>query len=79
MTPDFLSSVHTALNKNGIIYIATDHLDYFGDIKEIAEVQAGLAIIDADVDLPLSKFGRIFRQKSAPIHCLALRKISPVT
>jgi tRNA (guanine-N7-)-methyltransferase len=79
VTPDFLSSVHTALNKNGIVYIATDHLDYFRNIKEIAEVQPGLAMIDADVDLPLSKFGRIFRQKSAPIHWLALRKISPVT
>jgi tRNA (guanine-N7-)-methyltransferase len=79
VTPDFLSSVHTALNKNGIIYITTDHLDYFGDIKEIAEAQPGLAIIDADVDLPLSKFWRIFRQKSAPIYCLALQKISPVT
>jgi tRNA (guanine-N(7)-)-methyltransferase len=91
VTPDFLSSVHTALEEKGTIYIATDHLDYFGKIKEIAESRSDFAtpaefaspdsfgIADRDVDLALSKFGRIFRQKNAPIHWVVLRKISPVT
>jgi tRNA (guanine-N7-)-methyltransferase len=76
--PDFLNSIHTALRKDGVIYIATDHLDYFGKIKEVAESTPGFAIDDADVDLPQSKFGLIFGQKDAPIYWLALRKISPV-
>jgi tRNA (guanine-N7-)-methyltransferase len=76
--PDFLNSIHTALRNDGVIYIATDHLDYFRKIKEIAESTPGFAIDDADVDLPQSKFGLAFRQKGAPIHWLALRKVSPV-
>jgi tRNA (guanine-N7-)-methyltransferase len=79
VTPDFLNSVHTALRKNGIIHIVTDHLDYFRKIKEIARSTTGFAIADADVDLPPSRFGLLFRQKGAPIYWLALRKISPVT
>jgi tRNA (guanine-N(7)-)-methyltransferase len=78
VTSDFLSSVHTALKKNGIIYIATDHFDYFEKIKAIARSNPGFAIADVDVDLPLSGFGIIFRQESVPIHWLELRKVSPV-
>ena len=78
VTPDFLNSIHVALEHNGVIYIATDHLDYFRKIKETAELIPGFAIDDADVDLPQSRFWLIFAQKSAPIHWLALRKVSPV-
>ncbi len=78
VTPDFLNSVHAALEQNGVIYIATDHLDYFRKIKKTAESTPGFAIDDADVDLPQSKFGLAFRQEGAPIHWLALRKVSPV-
>jgi len=78
VTPDFLNSVDAALEQNGVIYIATDHLDYFRKIKKTAESTPGFAIDDADVDLPQSKFGLAFRQKGAPIHWLALRKVSPV-
>src|SRR5213595_2247915 len=78
VTPDFLDSVHVALQKNGSIHIATDDLDYFGKIKEIAELNPGFAIGNADVDLPQSKFGRTFREKGAPIQWLELRKVSPV-
>ncbi len=78
VTPDFLNSVHAALEYNGVIYIATDHLDYFRKIKNTAESTPGFAIDDGDVDLPQSKFGLAFRQKGAPIYWLALRKVSPV-
>lgn len=78
VTPDFLNSVHTALMKNGIIYIATDHFDYFRKIKDIARPSAGLAIVEVDVELPPSGFELIFRHKGAPIHSVALRKVSPV-
>lgn len=78
VTPDFLGSIDGTLEKNGSIYIATDDVGYFGKIKEIAESDPRFAISDADVDLPQSKFGRIFREKGAPIQWLELRKISPV-
>ncbi|MGH7984068.1 MAG: tRNA (guanosine(46)-N7)-methyltransferase TrmB [Candidatus Udaeobacter sp.] len=78
VTPDFLDSVHAALEQNGVIYIATDHLDYLRKIKGTAESIPGFAIDGADVDLPQSRFWLIFTKKSAPIHWLALRKVSPV-
>jgi len=78
VTPDFLSSIHAALQKDGSIHFATDDVDYFREIKEIGESNSGFAVGDGDVDLPQSKFGRIFREKGAPIHWLELRKISPV-
>jgi tRNA (guanine-N7-)-methyltransferase len=78
VTPDFLSSVRVALEQNGVIYIATDYLDYFKQIKEIAYSVPGFAIAPVDVELPSSKFEMAFRQKGTPIHWLALRKISPV-
>ena len=79
VTPDFLNSVHTALKENGTLHIATDDLDYFGKIKGIAGLNPGFVMGDVDHNLPPSKFGLIFRQKGAPIHWLALRKISLVT
>src|ERR1700730_210448 len=79
VTPNFLGSIHAALEKNGSIYIATDDVDYFRKIKEIAESNPGFAIDEADIDLLQSKFGRIFREKGAPVQWLELRKISPVT
>ncbi len=78
VTPDFLSAIHAALQENGSIYIATDDVDYFGKIKEIADSDPDFAIDDANVDLPRSKFGLIFEKKGAPIHWLGLRKTSPV-
>jgi tRNA (guanine-N7-)-methyltransferase len=78
VTPDFLRSIHAVLENNGSIYIATDDVDYFGKIKEIAESNPGFATRGVDVHLPPSRFGLIFRQKGAPIHSLALRKVSPV-
>jgi tRNA (guanine-N7-)-methyltransferase len=78
VTPDFLGAIHAALQKNGSIYTATDDIDYFRKIKEIGELDTRFTISDAEVDLPSSKFGRIFREKGAPVQWLELRKISPV-
>jgi tRNA (guanine-N7-)-methyltransferase len=79
VTQDFLTRVHTALQESGVIYIATDHLDYFGKIRQIARSTSGFAMVKCDVELPPSGFELIFRRKGAPIHWLALRKVSPVT
>ena len=78
VTPNFLSSIYAALQKNGRIYIATDDVDYFERIQEIAESDPDFSIRDVNVELPESRFARIFREKSAPIHWLTLRKVSPV-
>jgi tRNA (guanine-N7-)-methyltransferase len=76
VTPDFLSAIHAALRENGSIYIATDDVEYFRKIKEVAESNPRFGIGDVDVDLPAGKFGRIFGEKGAPVHWLALKKRS---
>jgi tRNA (guanine-N7-)-methyltransferase len=76
---DFLDAINTALVANGALYVATDQLDYFEQIKEIARANSGLAIVDlGHVDLPATKFEKTFRDQGTPIHRLELRKVSPV-
>ena len=79
VTLEFLDSIHAALEENGLFHIATDHLDYFQQIKGLAQVSAGFDLIDrSDLELPLTKFEKRFRAQGAPIYRLSLRKISPV-
>jgi tRNA (guanine-N7-)-methyltransferase len=79
VTPGFLKAISQALVQNGTLLIATDHLNYFEKIKEIARANLDFAIVDpASVDLPPSRFARVFQQRGATIHWLELRKVSPV-
>jgi tRNA (guanine-N7-)-methyltransferase len=79
VTPDFLNSVHVALGENGVVFIATDHLDYFREVKRVAGQNSRFTAVDVvDVDLPLTKFHEKFRVQGAPVHWLELRKISLV-
>lgn len=79
MRLDFLNSVHAALDENGVLRIATDHLDYFREVGRVARTHFGFTTADvADVDLPLTKFQEKFRAEGAPIYWLELRKVSPV-
>ena len=78
VTADFLNAVREALNEQGFIHIATDHFEYFQQIKVVAESALGFVLSDIDADLPQSRFGLTFQKLGAPIHWLALRKVSPV-
>ena len=78
VTSDFLNSIHSALERRGKIYIATDDVNYFGKIRDLAESRSDFAAGEVDIELPQSKFGRIFRQQGARVHWLELRKVSPV-
>lgn len=82
VTPNFLDGIQRALISDGSFHIATDQLDYFKQIRTLAEDYAGFAVVDANAspartDLPLTKFERRFREQGAPIYRLSLRKISP--
>ncbi len=80
VTRNLLKAISQALVQNGTFFIATDHLNYFEKIKEIARANLDFAIVHpAGVDLPPSRFARVFQQRDAPIHWLELRKVSPVT
>jgi tRNA (guanine-N7-)-methyltransferase len=93
VTPDFLDAIYRALDLDGILRIATDHLDYFRQIEQFACDLAEASMLDClkqssslrfnivdrdDVDLPFTKFERRFRAQGAPIYRLTLRKVSPV-
>src|SRR6266403_587521 len=75
----FLRAIGQALVSGGTLYIATDRVDYFEKIKEIARANPDFAAVDfADIDLPHTKFERKFRTQDATIYRLELRKVSPV-
>ena len=87
MTSEFRRSVHCALAPQGLFRIATDRLDYFDQMQRLARADSQFAIVDPllatpagvdDVDFPPTKFERICQERGAPIHRLALRKVSPV-
>jgi tRNA (guanine-N7-)-methyltransferase len=75
----FLRAIGQALVSGGTLYIATDRVDYFEKIKEIARANPDFATVDfADIDLPHTKFERKFRTQDATIYRLELRKVSPM-
>ena len=78
-TRDFLDAAAVALEKRGVLRVATDHLDYFHQIEGLSRADLRFEAVDIDdAVLPLSKFGRHFREQGLPIYRLTLRKISLV-
>jgi tRNA (guanine-N7-)-methyltransferase len=77
-TRDFLEAIAAALQKQGILRVATDQFDYFHHIKKLSRAHRHFEVVDDTDILPLSKFERKFREQGAPIYRLTLRKISPV-
>jgi tRNA (guanine-N7-)-methyltransferase len=79
VTGEFLGAISQALAKNGRFLIATDHLNYFEKIEEIARANPDLAVVlPGAAGLPLTKFEQQFRAQGAAIHWLELRRVSPV-
>jgi tRNA (guanine-N7-)-methyltransferase len=78
VTHDFVESIHRALQSDGVFRIATDDQHYFEQVQRVVQSHSGFRLDSHDVDLPLTKFERRFRELGAPIYRLALRKISPV-
>jgi tRNA (guanine-N7-)-methyltransferase len=79
VTKEFLRAISQALAENGKFLVATDHLNYFEKIEEIARANPDFTIAPPRaVDLPLTKFEQQFRAQGAAIHWLELRKVSPV-
>jgi tRNA (guanine-N7-)-methyltransferase len=80
VTNGFLTTIWAALEENGILRIATDHLDYFTRISQLAEVSSLFEFVrpTGENDLSASAFAKKFASMGAPIYRLELRKISPV-
>jgi tRNA (guanine-N7-)-methyltransferase len=79
VTGEFLHAISQALAENGRFLVATDHLNYFEKIEEIARANPDFTVASPRAaDLPLTKFEKQFRAQGAAIHWLELRKVSPV-
>ena len=80
-TRDFLDAVADALEKNGVLRIATDQFDYFYQIERLGRAHLHFQVVPPSPDdavLPVTKFEKKFRDEGAPIYRLTLRKTSPV-
>jgi tRNA (guanine-N7-)-methyltransferase len=94
VTAEFLRAISQALAENGRFLIATDHLNYFRKIEEIARGNPDFTVASpgpadpfdfrshdggqAEQVRPLTKFEQQFRAQGTAIHWLELRKVSPV-
>jgi tRNA (guanine-N7-)-methyltransferase len=77
---DFLDAVVLALERHGVLRVATDQLDYFHQIERLSRAHSCFEVLDFhDAVRPMTKFERKFREQGAPIYRLTLRKTSPVT
>ena len=80
-TCEFLDAIAAALERNGVLRVATDQVDYFHQMKQLTRNHSQFEIIapsPSDVLLPSTKFERTFHQLGVPVYRLTLRKISPV-
>ena len=79
-TRDFLEAIAVALEKHGILRVATDQLDYFHQIERLSRAHLQFQVVPPSLDavLPVTRFERKFREQDAPIYRLTLRKTSPV-
>ena len=79
-TRDFLEAIAAALEKHGILRVATDQLDYFHQIELLSHAHLQFQAVAPSLDavLPVTKFERKFREQDVPIYRLTLRKTSPV-
>lgn len=78
---DFLDAIAAALEKHGVLRVATDQLDYFHQIERLSRARLQFQVVPRsmnDAVLPVSKFERKFRKQGAAVYGLTLRKTSPV-
>jgi tRNA (guanine-N7-)-methyltransferase len=81
MTRDFLTAIGTALVHDGVFRFATDQIDYFEQVRGLAQQSTVFATtnLDGSERFPSSTFEKKFKTDGAQIYRLELRKTSPVT
>jgi tRNA (guanine-N7-)-methyltransferase len=80
-TRDFLEAIAAALEKDGLLRVATDQLDYFHQIQRASRDHLQFQVVPRSPDdavLPVTKFERKFCEQGGLIYRLTLRKTSPV-
>jgi tRNA (guanine-N7-)-methyltransferase len=76
---EFLESVYRALVSDGFLVVATDDVDYFNEIRRLADQTKKFVLPSPnDFDFPPTTFEKHFHERGLAIHRLVLRKVSPV-
>jgi tRNA (guanine-N7-)-methyltransferase len=76
----FLQSIRRALIPTGLFRVVTDHSDYFAEIERLVQAYPGFARVNGESQpFAMSTFEKRFRDQGIDVHCLVLRKVSPVT
>jgi tRNA (guanine-N7-)-methyltransferase len=77
-TSEFLDAIHRALRRRGVLHVATDDRNYFGQIQRVAQTDPRFARVDNTDSLPATRFQKRFEEHGTSIYRLTLRKNSPV-
>ena len=77
VTVEFLRASHRALVRHGEFRIATDHHDYFEQIRRRTSAAGFDELADNHWDsMPVTTFEENFRSQNTPVYRLSLRKVS---
>src|SRR5205823_11846363 len=55
-TVEFLGAIDRALEWNGLLYLATDHADYFGSIYKLITTKSSFSISEESTEFPIPEF-----------------------
>jgi tRNA (guanine-N7-)-methyltransferase len=77
-TAEFLSRIHRALIGGGLFHVATDHADYFHQIKRVIAATNTFVVSAEQYHFPPTTFEQKFLIRGLSIQRLLLRKASPV-
>ena len=75
MNPDFLALLHRALKADGVVWVATDHAEYFAVMMEV--FRASPLFREQTSDLPptsLTHFEIKYTAQQRPIHRATFKK-----
>ncbi|CAN5175537.1 tRNA (guanosine(46)-N7)-methyltransferase TrmB [soil metagenome] len=77
-TEEFLRRLLSALKPGGVLHLATDDADYFGQMQRVLGGTPGLEEMEELPDWPVTTFEQRFRALGSPVHRVLLRKVSEV-
>jgi tRNA (guanine-N7-)-methyltransferase len=76
VSPVFLESIHRTLVSDGLFIVATDDIDYFNEIRRLADQPKKFGSHPPDeFNFPPTTFEKRFRDRDSAIYRLMLRKL----
>jgi tRNA (guanine-N7-)-methyltransferase len=75
---DYIEALHAALVPNGIVYLRTDHLEYFEQMREVFGANSKFRAVETPADLAAVKtdFEREFNAQGIPTNYAAYQRVT---